>query len=176
MKLETATERSDSLIQGLFDVWWASVNATHHFLSKQDIASIAPYIKPALAEIPQLLYASDADGALLGFMGVDGGKIEMLFISPRCRGMGLGRRFVAHAVDALQAVYVDVNEQNSQAVGFYRHLGFMTLTRSERDGQGRPFPLVHMRLEPRARAPRGRSCLSSFGPLATVPAPSPYSG
>ena len=155
MKIKTATERPEGLIQGLFDVWESSVRATHHFLSEQDIASIVPFIKPALAEIPLLLYVTNADGTPLGFMGIDGDKIEMLFISPRCRGMGLGRTFVAHAVDTLQAMYVDVNEQNPQAVGFYRHLGFTALTRSDYDGQGRPFPLLHMRLEPRACVPCG---------------------
>jgi putative acetyltransferase len=41
---------------------------------------------------------------------------------------------------------VDVNEQNPQGVGFYRHMGFEQVGRSELDGQGNPFPLLHMRL------------------------------
>jgi putative acetyltransferase len=41
---------------------------------------------------------------------------------------------------------VDVNEQNEQAVGFYRHLGFEVEGRSSVDGLGLPFPLLHMRL------------------------------
>ena len=42
--------------------------------------------------------------------------------------------------------HVDVNEQNPQALGFYRHLGFEQVGRSPLDGQGRPFPLLHLRL------------------------------
>lgn len=41
---------------------------------------------------------------------------------------------------------VDVNEQNPQGVAFYRHMGFEQVGRSELDGQGNPFPLLHMRL------------------------------
>ncbi|MDA4833452.1 GNAT family N-acetyltransferase, partial [Enterobacter hormaechei] len=37
-----------------------------------------------------------------------------------------------------------VNEQNPDAHGFYRHCGFVAVGRSERDGSGRPFPLIHM--------------------------------
>ncbi|OAT53609.1 histone acetyltransferase [Providencia heimbachae ATCC 35613] len=41
---------------------------------------------------------------------------------------------------------IDVNEQNPQAVGFYQHMGFSQYRRSELDGQGNPFPVLHMRL------------------------------
>jgi len=40
---------------------------------------------------------------------------------------------------------VDVNEQNQQAVGFYRRLGFEVEGRSEVDSMGKPFPLLHLR-------------------------------
>ena len=38
-----------------------------------------------------------------------------------------------------------VNEQNPQAVGFYRHMGFETYKRTEQDEQGGPYPLLYMR-------------------------------
>lgn len=53
---------------------------------------------------------------------------------------------MAHAVEGMGAHLVDVNEQNEGAVGFYRRLGFEVYDRSERDGQGMPYPLLHMRL------------------------------
>jgi putative acetyltransferase len=37
-----------------------------------------------------------------------------------------------------------VNEQNAQAVGFYEHLGFQRTGRSDKDSQGRPYPLIHL--------------------------------
>jgi putative acetyltransferase len=51
-----------------------------------------------------------------------------------------------HAIAAFGANEVDVNEQNPQGVGFYRHMGFEQVGRSELDGQGNPFPLLHMKL------------------------------
>jgi putative acetyltransferase len=41
---------------------------------------------------------------------------------------------------------VDVNEQNSAARRFYEACGFVVEGRSELDDQGRPYPLLHMRL------------------------------
>ena len=34
------------------------------------------------------------------------------------------------------------------AVGFYEHYGFEVFDRSETDGMGDPFPILHMRLCP----------------------------
>ena len=41
---------------------------------------------------------------------------------------------------------VVVNEQNNQAVGFYKHIGFNTYKRSDLDGEGKEYPILHMRL------------------------------
>lgn len=56
----------------------------------------------------------------------------------------MGRLLVADAIHRLGATRVDVNEQNEQALGFYRRLGFEVVGRSALDGQGRPYPLLHM--------------------------------
>jgi putative acetyltransferase len=145
MKIQIATQRPSSLIHALLALWEASVNATHHFLTKKDILLIKPFVKASLAEIPSLTYVAESDGLPIGFMGVDGDKIEMLFISPASRGLGLGKRFIDYAVHTLGVRYVDVNEQNVQGVGFYEHAGFKLFKRSEYDGQGNPFPLLHMK-------------------------------
>jgi putative acetyltransferase len=38
----------------------------------------------------------------------------------------------------------DVSEQNPQAAGFSVRQGFVAVGRSETDGEGRPFPLLHL--------------------------------
>ncbi len=45
---------------------------------------------------------------------------------------------------SVRATHHFLNEQNPQAVGFYLHLGFSITARSELDGQGNAFPLLHM--------------------------------
>lgn len=42
---------------------------------------------------------------------------------------------------------VTVNEQNSHAVGFYRHMGFEVYRRTDCDEEGGPYPLLYMRRE-----------------------------
>jgi hypothetical protein len=48
-----------------------------------------------------------------------------------------------------QADELTVNEQNPQAVGFYEHIGFVAYQRHETDDQGKPFPVLKMKLNTR---------------------------
>lgn len=127
------------------EVWEASVRATHDFVSAADIEIFRAIVASVLPEIP-LAGMRDSDGAVVGFVGVVHGKIEMLFIHPDWRGRGVGRQLLRYAIDELGATELDVNEQNPQAVGFYLHMGLEIIGRSELDGMGKPYPLLHLRV------------------------------
>lgn len=129
----------------LLEVWEASVRATHHFLSESDLQSLKPLVLPGLLAFEHLRCVRDREGRMVAFVGVDRGKMEALFVHPRWHRAGVGRRLARHAVVELGATTVDVNEQNEGAIAFYRRLGFEVEGRSETDGAGRPFPLLHLR-------------------------------
>ena len=71
----------------------------------------------------------------------------MLFVSPESFGKGIGTKLADIAIKKHGAIFVDVNEQNPKAAGFYKHIGFKVFRRDELDDQGNPFPLLRMRLE-----------------------------
>ena len=77
-------------------------------------------------------------------MGLDGHKLEMLFISPEKRGRGLGRKLLEYGMEKFGVNELVVNEQNPQARGFYEHMGFAVRERSELDEQGNPYPILFM--------------------------------
>jgi putative acetyltransferase len=126
------------------EIWRAAVDATHDFLSAEDRAAIEAEVRGFLPSAPLWLAVDDAD-LPVGFMLLDGTSMEALFIDPAHRGAGVGRALVAHALDRHPVLTTDVNEQNGQAVGFYERLGFVPTGRSERDSQGRAYPLIHLR-------------------------------
>jgi putative acetyltransferase len=70
----------------------------------------------------------------------------MLFIHPEHRGKSIGKFLLDYAVNHLNITKVDVNEQNEQAVGFYKHCGFEIIGRSKLDALGKPYPILHMEL------------------------------
>lgn len=125
-------------------IWRDAVDATHDFLTPDDRIAIEAEVRSFLPFAP-LWLAVDAKDRPIGFMLLDGASMEALFIDPARRGAGIGRMLVAHALDLHPVLTTEVNEQNEQAVGFYERLGFIPTGRSERDGQGRAYPLIHLR-------------------------------
>jgi putative acetyltransferase len=131
----------------LLNVWLRSVRATHAFLSKEDLQAMIPQVRAYLSSgETELWILCSESGAIAGFMGMSGSKMESLFIAPEFQRRGGGRRLVRHAQALRGELTVDVNEQNPAARVFYEACGFVVEGRSELDEQGRPFPLLHMRL------------------------------
>ncbi len=144
MLIKEIVERNDALLEQLFHLWEGSVKATHTFLSQSEIESIAPYVPEGLRGIPQIFVAFDKEQAPVAFMGIDGDKIEMLFVAQHKLRQGIGKKLMEIAIQQHGCKKVCVNEQNPKAVAFYQHVGFNITERSELDEQGNPYPILHM--------------------------------
>jgi putative acetyltransferase len=129
----------------LVAIWRSAVQATHDFLSADDIDYYETRLAGEYLGLVEVTVAA-VGGVPVGFSGVADGKLEMLFIHRRQRGHGAGSALLREAIANTPGLSVDVNEQNPQAVGFYHHHGFITLGRSETDVDGRPFPILHLGL------------------------------
>ena len=137
-------KRDEEILTKLYQIWYASVLATHTFLSKEEIEAIAPYVPQAIKEVETLLVMTQYD-QLIGFLGMNKTFIEMLFIDPIYRNKGYGKQLIQYAIKHKHAQEVSVNEQNPNAIGFYENMGFMTYRRSEMDEQGNPYPILYMK-------------------------------
>lgn len=124
-------------------VWEKAVAETHHFLTDDDFRQIAGQMPGYLAAVE--LFVWEQEGKITGFTGVSEGKIDMLFVAER--GKGIGRQLLEYAINQCGAYLLDVNEQNSRAIGFYEKYGFVATGRSATDSGGRPYPILHMRLK-----------------------------
>lgn len=71
---------------------------------------------------------------------------EELFILPKERGKGLGKKLLQYGIENYSIKELTVNEQNPLAKGFYEYMGFKVYKRTEYDEQGQPYPLLYMRL------------------------------
>lgn len=130
----------------LVQIWEDSVLATHYFLSPADFRTIKEIVNAFDFHELQVLCAVQGD-QVAGFIGVADRKVEMLFVSPEYFGQRLGLKLLQYAVTELQADRVDVNEQNQQALNFYRKFGFETFERTEKDDLGMNYPILRMELK-----------------------------
>jgi len=136
---------ADQYNEQVLTVWENSVLATHDFLTKTDFESIKQLVKEINFNDFQVFCMTNKD-LVLGFVGVADQKIEMLFLNPKYFGKGLGKDLLIFAVKILKADQLDVNEQNENALKFYQKFGFEIYERTEKDDQGRNYPLLRMKL------------------------------
>jgi putative acetyltransferase len=93
------------------------------------------------------VYCLVQNSEVAGFLGVAEQKVEMLFLSPGQIGKGFGKKLMDFAITDLKANKVDVNEQNTKAVEFYKKFGFETYERTDKDDQGKDYPLLRLKLK-----------------------------
>ena len=136
----------EKLREQVLAVWEKSVLATHEFLDPKDFDAIKEIVYTI--DFNSLsVYCLIMEERVAGFVGVADRKVEMLFLDPKFFGRGFGKRLMEYALIELKANKVDVNEQNSNSVRFYKKLGFETCERTEKDDQGRKYPLLRMKLK-----------------------------
>ncbi len=156
----------------LAKLWRRSVEATHHFLPPGEVERLfcdvhnvylpgveevwlAEFAHGGQAAAPSQTFITPASGmqtpssqpsgvTLAGFIGCNRAHVEMLFVEPCCFRLGVGKALLEHVRGAYPRLTLDVNEQNPQALAFYERQGFRVVGRSALDGQGNPYPLLHM--------------------------------
>ena len=145
MKIYEVKERTELLMEQLLKVWEESVRATHQFLSEKEIEKIKEYVPQALAGVQSLVIAVNGSGEPAAFMGIEDHRLEMLFLSQKERGKGLGKQLLLYGIQNYGIEELTVNEQNPQAVVFYEHMSFETYKRTDMDEEGNPYPLLYMK-------------------------------
>lgn len=131
----------------LLKVWENFVRTTHKFLSNKEILEIKKYVPQALYSISYLIIDTDENEILITFMGIEDNKLEMLFITSKYRGMGIGKKMLLYGIENYGINSLAVNEDNLQAKVFYEHMGFKVYQRNELDDQENPYPVLYMKLE-----------------------------
>ena len=71
------------------------------------------------------------DGAVKGFIQIDGSKVAKLFVEPVLQGQGIGAKLLAFAVEEKQVTYLWALEKNVKAIRFYERHGFYTTEEKE---------------------------------------------
>lgn len=144
MKSYEVQDQNQPLPDVLSEIWEQSVRATHLLFSGAEVNAIRAYVPQALKSVVHLIAAETEKP--IAFMGVQNGRLEMLFITPEERGKGMGKQLLQYGIETYGIVELTVNEQNPQAVGFYAHMGFEMYKRTELDEEGHPYPLLYMNL------------------------------
>ena len=177
----SSSDRSEEWLDALLLVWEDSVTGSHDFLEEDEIQDLKPVVRQALKDVPRLFVVAEQTGQTdgranaLGFTGVNGTKIEMLFVRTEFRQKGIGTWLIEQALRQ-GARQVDVNEQNPEALRFYERFGFEIEGRSDLDAQEKMHPILHLKQRTKLRCRWGTMCEEiprrflrwTFGPIALI--------
>lgn len=131
--------------QRVYEVWKASVEATHHFLTEKDFEEISDQVIQYSQSAS--FFLAEEESRVIAFMGLSDSHIDSLFVDPNYFGTGVGKLLVNHAKSLYASLTVDVNEDNSGACMFYKKMGFKVIERSPTDSDGRPYPILKLSLK-----------------------------
>lgn len=132
----------------LLSIWESSVRSTHHFLTEKDILFYKSLVLKEFLPATNLYVIRNHENRITAFMGLSDELIEMLFVHPDEQGKGYGKQLVEYAIHNHHIRKVDVNEQNKKAFYFYMNQGFKIIARDQTDNMGKPFPILHLELNP----------------------------
>ena len=73
------------------------------------------------------VYVYEIDGYVVGFVGVDEGYIQGLFVDKEYRGQGVGTKLLRYVSELYEKIELHVFENNYGAVCFYENKHFMRI-------------------------------------------------
>lgn len=132
-------------LHALSTIWFEASLLAHPFIGEQRLGEQRVLIEEKYLPNSETWVAC-LEGAPVGFISLLDNFVGGLFIAPGHQGMGIGRALVAHALSLKGELLLEVYIANTQALGFYKSLGFAELSRRATDDEGQPFENVRMRL------------------------------
>ena len=96
----------EKILNELLELWNKSVCATHHFMSEKEISEIGLYVPGAIMHVVYLIIAEDVHHQIDGFMGIQGRKIEMLFLLPEERRKGMTAYVISFAKSDILPIFL----------------------------------------------------------------------
>lgn len=130
--------------QILSSVWLEASKEAHAFIGETRLLEQQVLIEQVYLPKAETWVACLYDDPV-GFISLLDNFIGGLFVDPKRQGLGIGKRLVVHALSLKRELTLDVYTQNQSAFEFYRHLGFVELSRRAEDDDGLPFENARLR-------------------------------
>ncbi|MEG0250696.1 MAG: GNAT family N-acetyltransferase [Peptostreptococcus sp.] len=128
----------------IVDIWERSVKHSHKFLSIKEIEDIKSDLVRILPNFEINLWIEGEE--IIGFSSDSEKHLNMLFLDPKYIGKGYGSKIINTLIEEGLVDTVDVNKDNNLAKEFYLRKGFKVFKESPLDDEGRPYPILHLKL------------------------------
>ncbi|MGN8913634.1 GNAT family N-acetyltransferase [Anaerofustis butyriciformans] len=106
----------------ILDIWLNGNLDAHNFINKKYFYDNLDYVKEILPKSE--IYILKEDNIIKGFIGLNKGYIEGLFIKREYRNQGIGKILIDKAKSLYNVLSLSVYEKNKKALEFYLKRGF----------------------------------------------------
>lgn len=125
---------SEKDIELALAIWLEGNLEAHSFIPAGYFKSNYDMVKSQMKEAE--MYGFFENGELTGFIGIDGGHIEGLFVKKEYRKRGVGSALINHTLGLYNELTLEVYEKNLRAREFYKNLGFEEFDRQKGEATG----------------------------------------
>ena len=128
----------------VMEIWLKENTEAHRFIDAQYWKGHFEMVREMLPQAE--VYVSQNGGCVNGFIGLNGGYIEGIFVSGNAQSRRIGRQLMEHAKRLRGQLSLSVYQKNESAIRFYRREGFRIERAGVDEETGEPeFTMVWMR-------------------------------
>lgn len=118
-------------LEELTQIWLETNLQAHSFIEESYWRGNIAFVKQAL---PQATIYCIGQQPIQGFLGINDGLIEGLFVRKEFQKSGIGKKLIEQAKKDFHTLSLYVYAKNKNAIAFYEHMGF-TITQQGIDQQ-----------------------------------------
>lgn len=115
-------ELQKSDIDQVADIWLDTNLKAHYFISAEYWKNNFELVKEMLSQAEVYVYENDK--MIQGFIGLSGEYIEGIFVSVEMQSHGIGRLLLDYIKNRNTKLFLNVYQQNTRAISFYKREGF----------------------------------------------------
>ena len=131
-------------LKRVMKIWYEGNLEAHDFVDSSYWDRIFGFVSRLLPRTE--VYVYEIDGYVTGFIGVDEGYIQGLFVDKEYRGQGIGTKLLRYVSEIYEKIELDVFENNYGAVCFYENKHFMRIDEQVNEDLGEvEYHMVYLR-------------------------------
>lgn len=115
----------DMDLKPVMKIWYDTNLEVHDFIPQEYWDRNFGYVSRLIPRSE--VYVYEMDGDVVGFVGVDEGYVNGLFVKKEYRNQGIGTKLLGYLLETYDVLELHVFENNFGAVRYYENRNFMKL-------------------------------------------------
>lgn len=109
-------------LEKIMQIWLDTNISVHNYILQEYWTSNEKYVKEAIQEAEVYVYEENKE--IKGFIGINKGHIEGIFVEEKYRNQGIGKELLSYCKNKYDKLTLEVYKKNTKAINFYEREQF----------------------------------------------------